>query len=53
MKTVDPLAGWYSAQDLAGLPGMPGTDRRVRSTAEKNLWVSRAKARGKGLEYPL
>lgn len=53
MKTVDPLAGWYSAQDLAGLPGMPGTDRRVRSTAEKNLWPSRAKVRGKGLEYPL
>lgn len=45
--------GWYSAQELAGLPEMPGTERRVRARAEKNLWVSRSKLRGKGVEYPL
>lgn len=45
--------GWYSAQHLAGLPGMPGTERRVRARAEKNLWPTRAKVRGKGVEYPL
>jgi len=48
---IDPEKGWYSPQELAGMPGLPGTERRVRSTAQKNLWVSRAKARGKGLEY--
>ena len=45
--------GWYSAQELAGLPEMPGTERRVRARAEKNLWVSRSKLRGKGVEHPL
>ncbi len=53
MKPVDPLAGWYSAQDLAGLPGMHQTDSAVMRMAKKNLWVSRRKPRGKGLEYPL
>lgn len=50
---LDPTKGWYSAQELAGLPGMPGTDRGIRITAEKNLWQSRSKERGKGLEYAL
>lgn len=45
--------GWYSAKDLAGLPGMPGSERRVLERAKKNLWPSRAKERGKGLEYPI
>ncbi|MFA7242035.1 MAG: DNA-binding protein [Sulfuricellaceae bacterium] len=45
--------GWYSAQALAGLPGMPGTERGVRKTAEKNLWQVREKTRGKGYEYPI
>lgn len=44
---------WYSAQELAGLPGMPTTDRRVRSAAEKNLWVTRSKESGKGHEYAI
>ena len=44
---------FYTSQELAGLPGMPGTDRRVRSWAEKNLAKSRNKLRGKGLEYHL
>lgn len=45
--------GWYSAQELAGLPGMPGTDRGVRKALQKNLPVTRSKERSKGLEYPL
>lgn len=48
---IDPTKGWYSAQELAGLPGMPTTDRRVRARAEKNLWISRKMLRGKGVEY--
>jgi putative transposase len=42
---------WYTVQELAGLPGMPGTDRGVRKWAEKNLSASRTKVRGKGREY--
>lgn len=33
------------------LPSLPTTERRIRSTAEKNLWSSRRKLRGKGVEY--
>lgn len=42
---------WLSAQELAGLPGLPGTDRRVRAKADKEKWESRQKKTGKGLEY--
>lgn len=44
---------WFTPQDLAGLPGMPGTERAVRMRAEKNLHAVRAKARGKGIEIKL
>jgi putative transposase len=53
MKALDPAKGWYSAQELAGLPGVPGTDRGVKWLAQKNLWVMRSKERGKGVEYAL
>jgi len=44
---------WFTSQELAGMPGMPGTERRVRSSLQKNLAVTRDKSRGKGLEYAL
>lgn len=44
---------WYSAQELSGLPWMPGDESNVRKMAKKNLWQSRNKLRGKGLEYHL
>jgi putative transposase len=47
------IDAWYSAQDLAGLPGMPADESGVRKKAKKNLWKSRAKARGKGVEYAI
>ena len=50
---LDPHKGWYSAQELAGLPGMPGDESNIRKAAKKNLWASRNKLRGKGLEYAL
>lgn len=46
-------SGWYSAKDLAGLPGMPGTERGVRKCLQKILPSARSKERGKGVEYPL
>lgn len=53
MKKIDPSKGWYSAQELAGLLGMPGTCRGIRKTAQKNLWTIRRKVRGKGVEYSI
>lgn len=53
MKKVDPTKGWYSPQELAGLPGMPGTSSAVIRAAKKNLWASRTKVRGKGDEYDI
>lgn len=44
---------WYSAVELAGLPGMPGTERNARAKAERQGWTSRPRAgRGGGKEYP-
>jgi hypothetical protein len=42
---------WFSAADLAGLPGLPTTDRRVRDFAKRNKWQTRRKQKGKGVEY--
>lgn len=32
---------WFTAAELAGLPSLPGTARRVRSRAEAETWASR------------
>jgi putative transposase len=53
MNKLDPMAGWYSAQELAGLPGMPKSDSAVMRSAKKNFWEARRKLRGKGDEYAL
>lgn len=53
MTIFDPTKGWYSPQELAGLPGLPGTYSAVIRAAKKNLWNSRTKVRGKGVEYDL
>lgn len=42
---------WYAAADLAGLPGLPGSDRRIHSRAERDGWERRQRTRGKGWEY--
>lgn len=42
---------WYGATELAGLPGIPGTDRGIRKLADRLSWPSRKRAKGKGLEY--
>lgn len=46
-----PAERWYGASELAGLPGLPTTERRVRATAHRNGWASRHRKRGKGNEY--
>jgi putative transposase len=42
---------WYTAADLAGLPGLPSSDRRIHSRAERESWQRRQRERGKGFEY--
>jgi putative transposase len=44
----------FAASELAGLPGMPTTARRVLERAKREAWPSRARsARGGGSEYPI
>lgn len=45
------LKEWFSAAELAGKPGMPGTERGARKMAERENWKSRKRERGKGFEY--
>ena len=46
------MKAWYSARELAGLPGMPGTERGIHKRAKRANWPSRPrKARGGGREY--
>jgi transposase InsO family protein len=43
---------WYSAAELAGLPGLPGTARRISARAQRDHWQHRPRrARGGGREY--
>jgi len=44
--------GWFTARELAGLPGMPGTERaiQIRGKAE---WNGRKRAGSKAIEYYL
>jgi len=50
-KTASIPEYWYSASELAGLPGLPGTERGVRKAADREQWEYRKKAKGKGCEY--
>ncbi|WP_460883451.1 DNA-binding protein, partial [Pseudaeromonas pectinilytica] len=42
---------WFTAQELAGLPGLPASDRVIRIRAKKENWTSRPKNEGKGIEF--
>lgn len=42
---------WFTPTELAGLPGLPSTDRNVRTKAQKELWKSQKRTKGKGSEY--
>ncbi|WP_137971895.1 DNA-binding protein [Pseudomonas sp. F(2018)] len=45
------MRSWYTAQELAGLPGMPGTDRNVRLMAEREGWEGQRRLGSKAIEY--
>ncbi len=43
---------WYSALELAGLPGLPTTRQNVTLKAQREDWPSRSrKGKGGGREY--
>lgn len=42
---------WYTAQQLAGMPGLPVTLSGIVRTARLKGWQTRRRAHGKGLEY--
>ena len=45
---------YYTPKELAGLPGMPGTDRAIRDQAERENWPwQKRSGRGGGREYAL
>ncbi|MBY6223595.1 DNA-binding protein [Ferrimonas balearica] len=42
---------WFTASELAGLPGLPKSDRNVRLLAKRHDWRVRKRPQGKGCEY--
>lgn len=44
---------WFTAQELAGLPGLPTTDRNVRLMAEREGWEGQRRLGSKAVEYSL
>lgn len=45
------MRNWYTAQELAGLPGMPGTERGVRKVADRQGWEGQRRLGSKAIEY--
>lgn len=45
------MCNWLTAQELAGLPGLPGTVPGVRKVAIRENWQSQKRAGTKAIEY--
>lgn len=45
------MKDWFSASELAGLPGVPGTSRGINKAAERESWRRQKRPKGKGREY--
>lgn len=43
---------WFTAQELAGLPGMPGTVQGLRLAAAREGWEGQRRLGSKAVEYP-
>ena len=41
---------WYSAKELAGLPGLPGTERNVREYAKRHGWEGQQRLGSKAID---
>lgn len=45
------MRSWYSARELAGLPGLPGTERAVQLRARREQWEGQQRLGSKAIEY--
>lgn len=45
------MRNWLTAQELAGLPGLPGTVPGIRKMAAREVWKSQKRAGTKAFEY--
>ena len=45
------MRNWYTAQELAGLLGMPGTARSVKARAQRERWAGQRRLGSKAIEY--
>lgn len=45
------MRNWYTAQELAGLPGLPGTARNVKALASRKGWEGQHRLGSKAVEY--
>lgn len=45
------MTSWYTARELAGLPGMPGTERAVQLRAKREGWEGQGRLGSKAIEY--
>lgn len=50
-KTSPITRGWYTARELAGLPGMPGTVQGVNIRAKSQGWEGQRRLGTKAVEY--
>ncbi|WP_397458180.1 DNA-binding protein [Pseudomonas asplenii] len=46
------MRNWYSSQELAGLPGLPGSVPGIRKLAVRLGWEGQKRAGSKAVEYP-
>jgi len=46
------MRNWYTSQELAGLPGLPGSVPGIRKLAGRLEWECRKRAASKAVEYP-
>lgn len=45
------MRNWYTAKELAGLPGMPGTVQNVKAKAQREGWEGQRRLGSKAIEY--
>lgn len=45
------MRNWYTPQELAGLPSMPGTVQGIRKVAQRECWEGQRRLGSKAMEY--
>ncbi|AZC67402.1 DNA-binding protein [Pseudomonas chlororaphis] len=45
------MRNWFTAQELTGLPGLPGTARNIKAMAARERWEGQGRLGSKAIEY--